>query len=79
MQGKQKKKSSFPDRRLSMFLPKIKKSKEKKSYIMQLVHARGFISVSSLFVLCSVKMQKKKERKIRLTQLPTEEKRIKKQ
>lgn len=30
MQGKQKQKSSFPDRRLSMFLPKIKKSKEKK-------------------------------------------------
>lgn len=30
MQGKQKQKSSFPDRRFSMFLPKIKKSKEKK-------------------------------------------------
>lgn len=62
MQGKQKKKSSFPDRRLSMFLPKIKKIKrKKKSYKMQLVRARGFISVSSLFVLCSVKLQKKKE------------------
>lgn len=30
---------------------------------MQLVRARGFISVSSLFVLCSVKLQKRKERK----------------
>lgn len=33
---------------------------------MQLVHARGFISVSSLFVLCSVKMQKKERKKDKL-------------
>lgn len=76
MQGKQKKTSlHFLTVVSRCFSPKSKKSKEKKSYKMQLVRARGFISVSSCVVL---NCKKKKERKIRLTQLPTEEKRIKK-
>lgn len=64
MQGKQKKnKSSFPDRRLSMFLPKIKKIKRKKELKNAIGSRTRFYFRLVSFLSCVVLNCKKKERK----------------